>query len=612
MATKLKPTAVPAPEPVEGGWDVRGLTTNPTYQQWPHRLVFWDCEAEQLEGGAFAFALAHARLYVRDGDPGEHTYEPQAELLVESPQALWETIDSWTRAKDAMRLYASQHVFDLGVSGALDHLRHLGYTFQPGRDMVWSASGDAPYLRMHRGTRAALTFIDTVSLFHHGTARLARDLDRGEQPSLDELAERCQWDTATIAAAVLRYLERLRGLGVTPRGLTGPGNGFHLMRTLHLIPGSVHHHQDAALYEAEDQSRKLGGRREAWRHGRLEQPLYDWDYRNAHAVICLAPVPSRPRLKWEGPKLSGAGVTALQEWIVETDVPCVPYHDPNRGTIYPVGRFPATLWGPEATLALDEGARLVPGGRRWEYDLRLALRPWAEWVLEQLEDADPIWVHACKAWSQTVPGKWGQSHGVYELADHHSPIEAVPFAEGQAFVVGHCGRDYWQGFSRIIRLPHETWGVRDEQEPADHANYAIQSWIMSQARIRLWRAMRAAGLPNVVTVNTDGLVVDEEGNRRLERARIDGLRMKHKYREGADVRNAQGLIDLDDAHPLHKIGGLPRGSEQVGPETWATEVWHQSLVDGPSALEGVWRMPPGPLGRIRRPEGRTEPYRAAK
>lgn len=591
---------------VMGGYPIKRLTTDRKRQRWPHRIVIWDTETVEREDGAHLFAMACARLYVRQAD---YTYVPAGEVLAHDAGTFWDAVDAWTRRKESMRLYAANHTFDLGAAEWYRHLwSRLGYQADLGKDFVWLAGDKTPYLTLRRGSRARISFVDTASLHIGSHAQLARDLDMGERPGLDDLEARCRYDVDALAGGVFRYLERLRDLGVRPSDATGTGAGFAVLRTLFLEEASVIHHQDEALYQVEDASR-YGGRREGWMHGRIEEPLEEWDYDKAHLTICLEPVPSKP-----GAMLPSQDAITLQEWLVETEVPCVPYRDPERGMmIYPVGRFPATLWDVEAAAAQDAGARLLPisGGRWWSYEPTTCMVPWAEWCLAEMETSgDPIWRRVLKSWSHQVVGKWGQGMADYVPLPDDDPLARWP-VEWQTgpFVVAYPPPDM---YDRVLHSDVGAVGIRDNSRPADHANYAIQSYVMAKARVKLWRAMQAAGLENLVVVNTDGLVVTRAGGNRLRKAQIGGLRLKQTYEHGVNVRSAQGMIDLDPDDPIHKISGLPRGAHQTGPLTFVADLWHQSLVGAPVRRPGVITYPEGPLGRTRRPQGLTGAYRVSR
>ena len=612
---RLQPLAVPIQPPVTGpAWAVKPLGRNMARQEWPRRLVFWDVEGDQQPDGSFTFRCAHARLYLRQPD---YTYQPEAEVLARSAEGLWATVHSWSRDKESMRLYASNMEIDLGIADYSRHLwQRLGYRARPGRDLVYAESSRSPFLYLRRGQRARLAFVDTETIFHCGTAQLGRDLGMDEQPGLDDPEARCAWDTAALAGAVLEYLERFRQLGVSPKAPTGTGNGFAILRTLHLQEGTVIHHTDPDLYLAEVES-KYAGRREAWRHGTVHGPLEEWDYTHAHAMHCLQPLPCKVRdPTWAQVDIRDAPVATLQEWLVTTDVPCVPYHQPSGGVIYPVGRFPAVLWGAEAALAMDNGATLQPLGRAWQYELAPVLRPWAEWILEQLElERSPIWQRCLKSWSHQMVGKWAQANAIYEQLKP-TPQWPEEWRTGP-FAVANCGGH--DGYQRMLYTDFGVWGIKDEAVPADHANVAIYSYVTALTRCQLWRAMLAAGLDEVVAVNGDGLLVTKRGGDRLRRATREGgklagmgLRRKQLYRKGVDVWNAQAVIDRDPASAVHKVAGLPRRAERTGPTTWLTEIWHQSLLDGPVSRPGVWRLPPGPLGRVRAADGRTTAYKVAR
>src|SRR5215831_6602559 len=104
----------------------------------------------------------------------------------------------------------------------------------------------------------------------------------------------------------------------------------------------------------------------------------------------------------------------------------------------------------------------------------------------------------------------------------------------------------------------------DARREASSSLPQITGYIMSEARARLWRAAAAAGLGNVLHVDTDSAIVNGAWDRALEAAVAAGLpggwRRKDTWRH------------LDVTGPRHYrssgrrvIPGVPRAAVEVEP-----------------------------------------------
>lgn len=116
-----------------------------------------------------------------------------------------------------------------------------------------------------------------------------------------------------------------------------------------------------------------------------------------------------------------------------------------------------------------------------------------------------------------------------------------------------------------------AWWADTEDYGAD-ALPAIQSAVISECRVRLWKLMNAAGLANVAYVDTDGLIVTTGGSRRLRNIQAQhdlwGLREKRSGNDLA-VYGPRQLIWNGQA----RWAGAPRNLRQIGETVWAGERW---------------------------------------
>ncbi len=404
-----------------------------------------------------------------------------------------------------------------------------------------------------------MTMRDLLSFLPGSLATIANLLDTEKFPLPEQSAAADDWearvnrDVEITRAATLSLLHWLESEDMGTFRLTGAAQSEACYRHRFLAAKLLVHDDDRTL-DAEREA-AYTGRCEVWQHGHFLEPLIEWDFRCAYARIARDElIPSSYRGRLYSPSLETvlkhvqAGKRILTTVQVSTSVPVVPLRDER--TYWPVGTFTAHLWDNELQLALDNGAEVTVTGEALIYDASPVMREWGLWILSELEgpepEAPPLIRLMLKGWSRSLIGRFALRYPTWALVAHSDDprVEWTPYVDedGESVVHLHVGHEIFE---------------RSGMTEAPSSIPSITSFITAEARCRLWRTMQAAGLEQVVYVDTDSLLVREVGSQRLKAATeaglFEGLRVKGRYLD-CEIVAPRGV--LLDGKP--RVSGVPK------------------------------------------------------
>lgn len=482
---------------------------------------------------------------------------------------LWRWVESHTKADRRTVVFAHNLGYDLRVTAALQHLVDQGwvsrhFSLDPYR--CW-----ARYVKARRG----LMLVDTMSYYPASLERIAGMLNMrklalpAQDAPLEAWMARCLRDVEITRAMVLGLLHYLESNELGSFKPTGPAQAsaafrYHFLRERDLL---VHDHSPAIDAE---RSAASTGRVEAWRHGKQRGWLYEWDYRMAYAHLARrAQVPTRIlghkyELTRDDVERMSQHVALLCEVDVETEVPVIPTQG-EHGWVWPVGKFSTTCWDVELRL-LDSEQGSYTVRHAWLYQRAPALAEWAEWIIAQLDgpnpEPSPLQQLMLKGWSRSLIGRFGLRYPQLETVAHadEADISIMPYYDGDAGEVRYT-----------IQIGHEVfeqWGAVEGQDSMP----AIMSYVMALGRVELWLAMRIAGLEHVAYIDTDSLLVDADGHRRLLRMAeaAPSYNLRYKKRHGkVEIIGPRRLL----LNGVPKIAGLPSAAVRTGKHKWVAEMW---------------------------------------
>lgn len=495
-----------------------------------------------------------------------------------TPDALWADITQYARPRRRTVIWAHNLAYDLRISRAIQAMAMLGWTLV---DIRLSSQGT--WVRWESDGRT-LVGVDSFSVWPTKLATIGAMMGvpkMGYDPhaSIERMSAYCQRDAEILATAVERYTCWLRDADLGNWQLTGAGQAWAHWRHRHL----THNILVGDTVGSRDMERRAmwTGRAEAYRVG--ENPtetVYDWDWENSYARICRdvsTPVAQHSigsRCSLDVLLRSVPRYAILAQVRVRTEYPCVPAeHDGH--ILWPIGDFSTTLWDPELCM-LAEHAEKVQVERVVYYKRGFALREWAQSIIADLHRPDtevPGWQKTIlKHWSRALIGRFAMRYRVWE------DFATLPEFDLTTFE----GHDWETGIkTAFLQVGRELKRLGEEEDPTDSAPF-VTGYVMSVARARLWQVGQAIGWEHVLYVDTDSLLVDGVGNRRLidlaGDPRVDGLRLKHTYR-GWAIAGPRQLVLGGEPH----VAGVPKSAVQVGPWAFEGESWRglqSSLTSG--------------------------------
>lgn len=543
----------------------------------PRRIVTLDSEAYRSFDGVKeeqTFRLAVAAFDKLD-DECLPTCDPEWFSTL-STEELWTKIAGWTHSKHRTVCWAHRMSYDLRLTQALEHLPALGF-----RVSQMAISDYGCWVVMRRGTNS-LYLVDSLSHIPKALDAIAEAYGKRKTllPSDDAGNEawtlRCETDVSILRQSVLELLRLYRIHDLGDFRTTGAAQSSAAFRHRFLQPRSLLIHSDDDALAAERRA-CWAGRSEVWRGGEVKGPLYEYDFHAAYAHIAREhDVPAR--LIGEAFPSSVLHFNTLHEryavlaeCTVTTETPIVPTESNDR-IVWPVGNFTSWLWDTEVKAALTEGAT-VEFHRAYIYHRAPILKDWATWIIRCLTGEElgstPVGKIVAKEWSRSVIGRFGLR---YPLLDFQGTLESSDLMLQPVYDLVQ-ERSYMQ-----LQVGNELY-EQTERVESPNSCPQIMGYVMAACRVLLWEAMQAAGLPNVVSVDTDGLIVNEQGKENL--LTLGGslhsvpLRPKGVYRRG-EFRGPRNIdLDLD-----RRITGVPRRAEKLSDGLYRGEVW-ESL---PTAL----------------------------
>ena len=438
----------------------------------------------------------------------------------DSPAAFWDWCCS--KSRDATRLYLFAHngAFDLPVVHAFSELPARGFELK-------SAVVDAPpmILTWKRG-KQTIRFVDTLNLWRMpldqigesiGIPKLDMPAPTGSRTAWDDY---CRRDVEVIRRAVVDWLDFLKANDLGGFMPTLASQAFTAYRHRFMAEKILIDDNEDALAMARESY--LGGRVECFRIGEFDGEYFYLDVNSMYPSVMreglfptkLLGVYGHPTgleiAKW----LTHRGVIA--ECLVETDEPAYPVVRDGR-LIFPVGRFRATLCGPELNYAMAKG-HWLSSPRAAVYEAGYPFKDFVEFFYGERQKAvaadNPAESWRLKIMMNSLYGKFGQAGRRFENIGHGDVDTVAVWTEIDAD--DGTVRNLRQ-FGGLV----QEW-VNEGESRESHP--AIAAYVTSYGRIKLWEGIVAAGRQNCLYCDTDSVVVNRQGYERLI-GRIDEKRI---------------------------------------------------------------------------------------
>jgi hypothetical protein len=425
---------------------------------------------------------------------------------------VWLAIDGLAREGSTLYVFAHNASYDLQLSDGLRHMWALGWNVR----RIFDDQGRCVVLWERR--RHYVWLVDTYFILR-GSLKEIGDLigvpkwELPEEGADEELWwTYCARDAFILAAGIVSWLKFIKEHDLGAWQPTLAGQAFAAYR--HRFMGErIYAARDEDVLELELEAYR-GGRCEAFFIGRPKgRRFYKLDVNSMYPyVMANYDHPVAPLWKGRGLSLRKLKEFLARFWVIaevtlDTNEPV--YGIRRKGKlIFPTGRFRAVLCGEEIRYALEHG-HIKAVGRFAIYKKSSPFRTYVNyfWQLRQEAKAqgNAVLERNAKLFLNALYGKFGQ-RGRKDIV-----ITAGEEVGWGYMVTVHAET----GKSSIVRLLGDTAIESAKEGVGWYASPALAASVTAAARVYLWLLMKAAGRNNVYYCDTDSLIVNEEGLRKL-------------------------------------------------------------------------------------------------
>lgn len=528
----------------------------------PRHLIIFDTETTPVETELYQqhlLRLGYAK-YVQLTSTLE--IRRQDEIVFKTEDEFWQFVEAHTYEKTCLYIFAHNVDFDMSVVRGYSKLRELGYDVQK-----WFVHNNGVFIKAKKG-RKSVVITDTLMLFPFSLKEIGKyaGLEKLDMPNFEDeeskWIEYCKRDVEVLTQALLKYMRFLKEHDLGNFQFTIASQSFSAFRH-RFMKHEIYIHGNPSITELEVQS-YFGGRTEAFKIGKVDKRLYYLDVNSMYPFVMrnyYYPV------RYIG-ELDNVSLSELKELIkdfcviadvtVETDVPIVPVR--KEKVIFPVGRFRGVYATGEIKLLLEK-KKIKEVHKVLVYQRARIFTEYVDFFYavkqKAKEEGDDFSYFMAKLFLNSLYGKFGQRTSDLELVTD-DPIKLEEYALPMvSFAVGE---------EKFVRFDEKIWRVK-KREPAYNSFIAIASHVTSYARAYLFRLMEYVGLDKIYYMDTDSLVVDEEGYQKLKRfinkTRLGALDVKEIF-DSLIILGAKAYITPQ----ARRIKGIPARARQIDDNTY--------------------------------------------
>jgi predicted regulator of Ras-like GTPase activity (Roadblock/LC7/MglB family) len=580
----------------------------------PSQWIFFDVETYPAAVGLEGRCLRHTfRLgcasYVRV-EKGKITRRDT--LQFRDPAVFWAWVLGHLSAHRPTYVVAHNLTFDFRL---VDGFRLL----ESENPEKWRLCLRSPPVIM-RGELAGkrVTFVDSLNYFRVPLEEMGRafGLPKGVMPpftaSDSDWYTYCIRDVEVLEKAMLALESYWRQADLGVFGRTAAQCSWAAFRHRFCESEIFVHDNDTVLHL--ERAAYYGGRLEAYQLGRTAGPVYQLDANGLYPYVMkeytypvkLIRHEIAPPVQWLSDRIHDYGVIASVLLDTKETFPKRPV---GGKTYYPTGVYRTVLCGPELATALVTGS-VIRVESAALYELAPLFGGFVDFFhgerLRWREEGNPAFERLAKLLLNGLSGKFAQRAPRHvEAPDQIAPKPWCKWSENDK--LNDCRRR----FRAVGRVAQEE--VEDGE--THQSSPVISAYITSHGRRIMEMFKHDARRENVLYMDTDSLIVNQEGFDRLllaghvHRDRLGALKLECEA-------NAVHINGLKDYYLGGKVvrGAVKRGARQLGKGVWEQWEWDgmpAALSSRGSAECNVWRRTvilnraytKGTVG----PDGRTAP-----
>lgn len=481
----------------------------------PNKFIFFDCETKPntIPGGYILHRLwfGCGLFWERGINTGKDIIQ---EMQFTNNNYFWSWVDKQMYQGETLYLFAHNVKFDFLVSDGFSCLPSFGYTM---RGIYHKFT--TTIMKFQQGNKRII-ICDTMNYYPVSLDKLAVTVGEKkvkvnfDNPNERTLQERCKVDVRIIYKAVKLIIDRLIADDLGGFKPTSPSISFNIFRYKFMRHTIITHHRKE-LVDLE-QKAYYGGYVNIFKlFGKGSPNLYKLDINAMYPSIMMNnnyPVVMVDFLR----HVSVAKLEKLvrkylvtARVIIQTNKPVYPYRF-AKGVCYPLGTFETVLTTPSILRALRDGA-ILEVLEVITYQGRDIFTDYVTFMYNARMDAkhnkDIGSELFYKTMMNSLYGKFGQT-------------------STESTVIGSCDLDEFTSFTAMDARTGESWkelhagGSVIKIVDGDESRYTffpVAAHVTDYARNKLFDLIDLAGRDNVYYSDTDSIITNEQGFRKVRK-----------------------------------------------------------------------------------------------
>lgn len=545
----------------------------------PRYMVFVDSESRVIDLEHKPYLIIAEFVDTRNWKIKRKEYSNPRHLT-----SFWGDVTKFGGRYGKVYVYAHNMFYDLVATGGINRVCKEGFFvesyFEKGttfllnfvkKRMVWNKEKTRKVER----TQKTIVCVSTTNYFSESLASLAKTFNLKKLDfeynagGLDEAIIYCRRDVEIIRVAMKSLIEFVENENLGPFSRTLPGQSFTAFR--HRFMKEIiyiHDNQEALDLEREAYS---GGRVECFKIGDFSGDFYLYDVNSMYPYVMQEyefPVSLRTYVTRSSidyvRQLLDEGLLLICRCRVKTEDPlfAVKLGD---GLIFPVGEFYAYLSTPELKMALERGLVL----ETFELAVYNPGRVFESFVnyfytkrLEAKNEGDKVRDKLYKLILNSLYGKFGQK------ADDWERIGPAAIDEIKVYDRLDIETGKWDSFKIFGGSCFQKMG----EEESFNSFPGVAAHVTAYARQTLLNFIEIAGWENIYYGDTDSLIVNETGHKRL----LPWHDQKTLGKIKEEKRDKRLVINCPKDYLFAgevKRKGIKKDAKQVNEITFDTTVW---------------------------------------
>lgn len=535
----------------------------------PYNLLFFDTETHEVQEDentvshhlTFGYALFVRRLPNGSWSKGEWFH-------FETKMEFWDYVEACCRSRTVLYCFCHNTNFDLPVLDVFNELPQRNWTLKQA-----VIEGPPTILRFRREDRT-LVFLDTLNWFRMPLAKLGEMVSLPKLPFPAGNATPLEWETYSkrdveiLRKAVCEWVDFLIDGDMGGFASTLAGQSMRTFRHKYMRSYILVHDNQQALQV--ERAAYYGGRNECFFIGRKRGDFHLLDINSMYPFVMrdgLFPV----RFKWYSSDVAvGKLKQKLENYLVSarvtinTSEPAYPIRH-NHKLVFPTGKFTTWLTTPELEYALEKG-HLVDVHEAVFSECENIFLNFIEDIYEKrLKCIGDGKISAATQWKlvmNSLYGKFGQNGRKYELTGRTDSLECKVEE-----IIDYETRK----ITRVRQFAGIIQTMTEEDESQDSLP-GIAAHVTAYARMYLWRLINMAGRKHVLYCDTDSMLVDVTGYRRLKKlihqTELGKLKLEGTYRE-ITINGCKDYVFGDKV----RIKGIRQNAVRVSSNIYRQQRW---------------------------------------